>query len=102
MNNVSMMTNKLILLALSVLCFSCEAKLKEGVVIDKVYEEGRDVLRFEYDAIYKRWMPKTRWDDEDFILIVKCFNGKDTVQQRFEVPKDYYENTNIGDTIVFN
>ena len=46
-------------------------------------------------------MNKTRWDDEDYVLIVKGFNGKDTVQQRFEVSQTDFKNTNIGDSVTF-
>lgn len=46
-------------------------------------------------------MSGTRLDDEDFVLIVKGFNGKDTVKQRFEVSKTDYENINIGDYVSF-
>jgi hypothetical protein len=83
--------------ALTLLIFRTE--LKTGVVIDKWYEEG---VHEEYSYFtpppVKREITETRWDDEDYVLIVKGFNGRDTIQQRFEVTKGIYERIEIGDT----
>jgi len=86
---------------LAVVLSACEIRLKNGVVVDKWYEEGESETYVEYNVIFNMPMTKTSWDDEDFVLIVKGFNGKDTVQQRFEVSKNDYENTNVGDTVTF-
>ena len=86
---------------LAVVLSACETRLKSGTVVDKWYEEGEIETYVEYDVIFKMPMTKTRWDDEDFVLIVKGFNGKDTVQQCFEVSKNDYEKTNIGDSVAF-
>jgi hypothetical protein len=88
-------------LLLAVALSACETRLKNGVVVDKWYEEGRTVTYSYYNVALKMPMVGTRWVDEDFVLIVKGFNGKDTVQQRFEVSKNDYENTNIGDSVTF-
>lgn len=86
---------------LAVVLSACEARLKNGVVVDKWYEEGETEYYVEYDVILKKPMTKTRWDDEDYVLIVKGFNGKDTVQKSFEVSQTYFKNTNIGDSVAF-
>lgn len=86
---------------LAVVLSACEARLKNGVVVDKWYEEGETESYVGYDAIFEMPMTKTRWDDEDYVLIIKGFNGKDTVQQRFEVSQTDFKNTNIGDSVTF-
>ena len=86
---------------LTVVLSACESRLKNGVVVDKWYEEGETESYVEYDVIFKMPMTKTKWDDEDYVLIVKGFNGKDTVQQRFEVSQTDFKNTNIGDSVTF-
>ena len=86
---------------LAVVLSACEARLKNGVVVHKWYEEGETEYYVEYDVIFKMPMTKTIWDDEDYVLIVKGFNGKDTVQQRFEVSQTDFKNTNIGDVVTF-
>lgn len=86
---------------LAVVLSACETRLKKGVVVDKWYEEGRTETYVEYDVIFKMPMTKTRWDDEDYVLIVKGFNGKDTVQQRFEVSQVDFQNVNIGNCVAF-
>jgi hypothetical protein len=86
---------------LAVVLSACETRLKNGVVVDKWYEEGELETYVQYDVVFEMPMTKTRWDDEDFVLIVKGFNGKDTVKQRFEVSKTDYENTNVGDIVTF-
>ena len=86
---------------LTVVLSACESRLKNGVVVDKWYEEGEQEFYVAYDVIFEMPMNKTRWDDEDYVLIVKGFNGKDTVQQRFEVSQTDFKNTNIGDSVTF-
>lgn len=86
---------------LAVVLSACETRLKKGVVVDKWYEEGRTEMYVEYDVIFKMPMTKTRWDDEDYVLIVNGFNGKDTVQQRFEVSQVDFQNVNIGNCVAF-
>lgn len=86
---------------LAVVLSGCEARLKNGVVVDKWYEEGKIETYVEYNVIFKMPMTKTRWDDEDYVLIVKGFNGKDTVKQRFELRQTEFQNTNIGDNVTF-
>lgn len=87
---------------LAVVLSACETRLKKGVVVDKWYEEGRTETYVEYDVIFKMPMTKTRYDDEDYVLIVRGFNGKDTVQQRFEVSETDFKNTNISDSVTFH
>lgn len=91
-----------VMLTVAVVLSGCETPLKSGVVVDKWYEEEEINTYIEYDVILKMPLPKTSWDDEDFVLILKGFNGKDTVQQRIEVSKMDYENTNIGDRVTVN
>ena len=86
---------------LAVVLSACEARLKNGVVVDKWYEEGEIETYVEYDVIFKMPMTKTRWDNEDYVLIVKGFNGKDTVQQRFEASQTDFQNTTIDDSVMF-
>jgi hypothetical protein len=86
---------------LAVVLSACESRLKNGVVVDKWYEEGRIESYTYYNVALKIPMVGNRFDDEDFVLIVKGFNGKDTVKQRFEVSKTDYENTNVGDSFTF-
>jgi len=92
---VSVLVIVFLTLALSIF----RTELKTGVVIDKWYEEG---VHEEYSYFtpppVKKEITETRWDDEDYVLIVRGFNGRDTIQQRFEVTKEDYENVNIGDT----
>lgn len=86
-------------LLLAVVLSSCEARLKNGVVVDKFYEPER--VYYQLVIIGKVPINQRRVDDEDFVLIVKGFNGKDTVQQRFEVSKIDFENINVGDSVAF-
>jgi hypothetical protein len=86
---------------LAVVLSACESRLKSGVVVDKWYEEGETETYVEYDIIFKLPMTETRRDDEDYVLIVKGFNGKDTVQQRFEITQTYFQNTKVGDSVAF-
>ena len=88
-------------LLLAVVLSACESRLKSGVVVDKWYEEGETETYVEYDVVFKMTLTKTRWDDEDYVLIVKGFNGKDTVQQRFEVTQTDFQNTKVGDSVAF-
>jgi hypothetical protein len=85
----------------AVVLLTCGTRLKNGVVVDKWHEEARIESYTYYNFILKMRMSGTRLDDEDFVLIVKGFNGKDTVKQRFEVSKTDYENINIGDYVSF-
>ena len=86
---------------LAVVLLGCESRLKKGVVVDKWYEEGKNETYIEYDVIFKMPMTKTRWDDENYVLILKGFNGIDTIKQRFEVSKGYFKNKKVGDSVVF-
>lgn len=86
---------------LAVVVSACETRLKKGVVVDMWYEEGRVETYAYYDAALKMPTTGARWDDEDYVLIVKGFNGKDTVQQRFEVTKIDFQNTKVGNSVTF-
>jgi hypothetical protein len=44
-------------------------------------------------------IPCTQWDDADYVIILKGFNGKDSVIQRFEVSRIDYESIDIYDGI---
>lgn len=80
---------------------SCD-DFKEGIVIDKWYEAEERKTYAEFSPIFKMPMTKIVVDDEDYVLIVKGVVGKDTIQRRFEVSKNDYDNTKIGNKIKFN
>lgn len=75
--------------------------MKNGVVVDKWYEEGTSKTYSYYDVSLKMSMVRTIWDDEDYVLIVKGFNGKHTVKQRFEVSQKDFKNIKVGDSVAF-
>lgn len=85
---------------ITILICSCNQRLTQGTVVNKWYEKGHYYTYVEYDIILKMSVTKTIWDDEDYVLILKGFNGKDTIQQRCEVTLKDYINIKVGNNVI--
>lgn len=89
--------NKFNIILIIFILVSCEARLSGGKIIGKWYEPPTSRTHMKYNPAIKVITPITIYDDEDYVIIVRGFNGKDTVTQRFEISRvDYYQ-FQIGD-----
>lgn len=86
---------------LSVVFASCEKPLKKGQIVKMFYEPERTWTEVQYNIPLKMPMTQYHTDDEDFVIMVKGWNGDDTVTQRFEVCKNDYDSSFVGDFIEF-
>jgi hypothetical protein len=84
------------LLFIALLFTSCETGLKSGVVIDKWREAPHNKTVTRYNVVSKRPMAQTVYVDEQFALVVKGYDGEDTIVQKVYVPKAQYQKAKIG------
>lgn len=82
-----------------VLFSSCKPRLSSGVVVNKFYEQDETIMIVQYDPVLGFARPFTYWDDADYVLIVRGFNGDELIEQRFEVSEFVYNTKIIGDSI---
>ena len=78
---------------------SCGNSLCEGRLVGKHYEPRRTYTQMV--LIGKVLMPQVRVDDEDWVFMVKGFNGKDTVTERFEVTEAWWNDAVVGSWVAF-
>jgi hypothetical protein len=79
---------------------SCKQVVHEGKVIGKEYEPTRTYVLTSPMMVGKMTMliPYVVTDNEDFILDVKYFNGKDSVVEAVYVDKAYWNCIRVNDT----
>lgn len=82
---------------LFILLFAGCKFVREGVVLEKIYEPERSYLTTEYDVIMD--MPKlvTKTDDEDFYLVIEGVVEGDTLVQKRSVSSQVYYKIKVGD-----
>jgi hypothetical protein len=78
---------------------SCGNSLCDGRLVCKYYEPRRTYTQMM--LIGKVWMPQVRVDDEDWVFMVKGFNGKDTITERFEVTEVWWNDAVVGSWVEF-
>jgi hypothetical protein len=89
----------LVTVLLAAVLSSCGPDLCEGQLVSKHYEPRRT-----YPVVVivgKVPMTQIHVDDEDFVFMVKGFNGKDTVTERHEVVADWWHEAEVGSYVRF-
>lgn len=78
---------------------SCVNSLCEGRIVSKHYEPRRV---YPVVVIVGK-IPITNFhvDDEDWVFMVKGFNGKDTITERFEVEQAWWDDAVVGEWVAF-
>lgn len=79
---------------------SCGNTLCEGRLVSKHYEPCRTYKQM-MPIGNNVWMQDVRADDEDWVFMVKGYNGKDTVTERFEVTEARYNDAVVGSWVTF-
>jgi len=86
---------KITLVLIILLLYSCEHKIDSGIVIKKQYIPTHIIMQPIMTGKVITYMPIMR--QEQFWLIV----NNDTITENFHVRKDIYDKYNIGDSIYF-
>jgi hypothetical protein len=76
----------------------CATPVCEGIIEDKSYEPRRTWTQFM--PVGKVTVPQVRVDDEDYVLILHGFNGKDTVSYRHEVDSTSWASVSVGQHVI--
>ncbi len=92
----------LFLLAFLILIFfpCCNNSVK-GELVDKFYEPPRHYTEVEYDVVFQMAMVKSRYDDEDFVFIIRDSVDTEIFIERLEVSRETYESFRVGDRVDF-
>lgn len=84
----------------------CGKKITEGEVYSKEYEPERTIFML-YPMIISNgkttttmMIPMYLYDDEDFIVQIKNYDGKKEKTRTLYLTKEVYDKTNIGDWFV--
>tara|TARA_R110000787_G_scaffold175266_9_gene287769 strand:- start:1410 stop:1730 length:321 start_codon:yes stop_codon:yes gene_type:complete len=82
---------------LALVLYSCEPKLDEGTIVNKFYEEARRYQVMTYSPALKTSTMQTRYDDEDYVLIITGLKDGKTIVNRLEVSSKTYDKYEVGD-----
>lgn len=93
---------KLLFICLILICSSCEHKIHKGEIVEKYYEPPRYYIYTTFIIVGKIMIPQTHtgYDDEDFVIVVKGINGKDTITENFYIDETNWDCMNVGN--IFN
>ena len=101
MKTLKLLQRNLLYILLVLVLFSCGNNLTEGTIVNKFYEPPRHYTVSEYDVVLKMPVVRTRYDDEDYVFIIRNIIEGDTIIERFEVTHKTYDSFSIGDWIEF-
>ena len=87
---------------LAVVLSSCGHSIHEGEIIEKYYEPERTYTYTTYMYVNKMMIPQinTGYDDEDWVIVVKGVNGKDTITEDFYIDEANWKCMSVGN--IFN
>jgi hypothetical protein len=87
---------------LAVVLSSCGHSIHEGEIIEKYYEPERTYTYTTMIMCGKVMIPQTHtgYDDEDWIIVVKGVNGKDTITEDFYIDEANWKCMSVGN--IFN
>ena len=87
---------------LAVALSACGHSIHEGEIIEKYYEPKRTYTYTTYMYVGNMMIPQihTGYDDEDWIIVVKGVNGKDTITEGFYIDEANWKCVNVGN--IFN
>jgi len=87
---------------LAVVLSACGHSIHEGEIIEKYYEPPRHYTYTTMVMVGKTMIPQinTGYDDEDWVIVVKGVNGKDTITEDFYINEVNWKCVNVGN--IFN
>lgn len=87
---------------LAVVLSGCGHSIHEGEIIEKYYEPPRYYRYTTMMMVGKMMIPQkhTGYDDEDWIIVVKGVNGKDTITEDFYIDETNWKCMSVGN--IFN
>lgn len=74
-------------------------KIHNGIIIDKIYEEGHYYTVTTFHRIGKVSVPiiSTKYDDADYFLLAKGHKENNEFIEKFHVSQYCYNRHNVGD-----
>lgn len=87
---------------LAVVLSACGHSIHEGEIIEKYYEPPRTYTYTTMMMVGKMMIPQTHtgYDDEDWVIVVRCVKGKDTITEDFYIDEKNWKCMSVGN--IFN